>query len=146
MSDSSQGKLKNLENDKELRFSMNPAEFKLSKSYDFASEPWLGKSHPCLSFRSGNLAQLTFVLIFDRDTDDKCQPKLAESFVKDLNQINENTQSVAQVEFVLGSFSFRGYVSQYSLQAYAFDSKADVRGLKIDFTLLSTGEYESGNK
>jgi hypothetical protein len=137
------GKLKNIDGGKELTFSMNPTDFKLSKSYEFLSEPCQGQPAPLIAFKSGGHAHLSFELTFDSDTDKDFKVKDLRSFLDSLNVVHDKNQSVPQLEFNLGSFAFKGYATQVSLHAYRFDGASEIAGAKVAFTLVSTGEYEN---
>ncbi|MEZ4749455.1 MAG: hypothetical protein R3B54_02155 [Bdellovibrionota bacterium] len=125
-----------------LCFSINPTEFVLNRSFDFQLEPQLGQASPMVAFRCGGLTHLSFDLVFDQDADKDCDLKKVEGFLSDLNKINKETRSVAPLEFSMGSFSFKGYMNGYTLQAVRFNEQGDATSLHLSATLISTGEFE----
>jgi hypothetical protein len=144
MAEPTAGKLKNTVTSEELPFSMNPAEYHLSRGFDYAVEPCLGQPAPLVAFRSGHAAELSFHLIFDRDADRNADPKKAIAFVRALGNVDAASQSVPAVEFQFGGFVFRGYPRQLSIAPYRFDAEGNPTGAKIDVSLLSNGDYEHG--
>jgi hypothetical protein len=93
MAEPTAGKLKNTVTNEELPFSMNPAEYHLSRGFDYAVEPCLGQPAPLVAFRSGHAAELSFHLIFDRDADRNADPKKAIAFVRALGNVDAASQS-----------------------------------------------------
>lgn len=136
------GKLSNTETGKELSFSINPTEFVMNRSFEFQLEPQLGQPAPLVAFRCGGLTNLSFDLVFDQDADKDCDLKKVEAFLADLNTINKDTRSVAPLEFTMGSFGFKGYMSAYTLQAVRFNEQGDATSLRLSASLISTGEFE----
>jgi hypothetical protein len=137
------GKLKNLDGGKELKFSLNPSDFKLSKSFEFHSEGCQGQSAPLVSFKSGGHATLSFDLCFDVETDSDCKMKDVRAFLESLNIVHEKNQSVPQLEFGMGTFTFKGYASQATFHALRFNATGEITMAKVSFNLISSGEYEN---
>lgn len=143
MANSVKGKLTNKDGGS-LDFAMNPTDFKLARSFEYQIEPCVGGPVSMISFRTGNVAQLSFSLLFDKDAEPECDLKKVTAFVKSLNKINEGTKSVPLVEFTLGSLTFRGYVATVGYQANRFDHQGEILSARVDFSLLSNGDYENG--
>ena len=140
---SSKGKLTNAVTNESLAFHINPTQYTLSQSFGFHVEPCLGQPAPLVSFRSGEAATLAFQLIFDKDAEKDSDPKKLATFFKNLNKIDEPKKSVAEVVFTYGSFTFRGYVSKYTLTHTRFDAQGAATSATADVVLLSGGGYES---
>ena len=138
------GKLKSLDAGDELGFSINPTDFRLTRNLNFNVEPCLGQAGSVVAFKSGGTTELSFHLVFDSDIDKNFEIRKLDSFLKGLNKINSDTKSVTLVEFVMGQFVFRGFTKAYLYNPCRFDSKGNATSVKIDFTLISNGDYENG--
>jgi hypothetical protein len=90
------------------------------------------------------VTELNFNLVFDSDIDKNFEIKTVDSFLKATNKINKETDSTPIVEFTMGSFTFRGYIKNYSYNPIRFDSKGNTTSIKIGMTILSNGDYENG--
>lgn len=139
------GKLKNTKSGKELTFAINPTHFELSQSYDYSMEPQLAQPCPLVAFRCGGAAILKFGLNFDRDAGlPENGLSQVQSFLSDLNKIDESTASVPVVEFKMGATVFQGYVKQYRYRTTRFDPKGEAMGASLDLELVSNGNLEKG--
>lgn len=137
------GKLTNAVTNETLAFGINPSQYTLSQSFGFNVEPCLGQAAPLVSFKSGELTTLHFQLIFDKDAEKEADPKKLTAFFKALNKIDEPKKSVPEVTFTYGSFTFRGFVSKYTIQHLRFDAQGTPTSASADVTMLSSGGYES---
>jgi len=138
------GKLKNLESNEELVFSMNPTEYSLTRNLNYHVEPCLGQPAPLVSFQNGGTTELAFSLVYDSDVDSHVDLSKVEKFLKNLNKIYAKTKSVSALEFILGNFIFRGFVRSYQYQPRRFDQKGGATSAKVGFSLISNGDYENG--
>jgi len=141
--ETAKGKITNKDSGESLPFSLNPTEVKINRAFDLQSEPCLGSATPVVSFRCGGASQLSFLVRFDKDADNACDPAKVETFLKGLNKIKESTRSAPKVEFQFGSLKFVGFVSQYTSVRHRFDDKGEVTSLSLDISILSTGEFEN---
>ncbi len=138
------GKLTNKDSGDALKFSLNPTDFRLSRNFDFHVEPCLGQNAPMVAFRSGGPSQLSFQLRFDKDVDKDCNMKTVDSFLRGLNKVDETKKSAPHLEFTLGSFRFLGYTTSLSVHTTRFDDHGEATSISIDFSMISSGEYEHG--
>jgi len=138
------GKLTNKDSGEALAFSLNPTEYRLHRQFEVNVESCVGQAAPMVAYRGGGATQLSFSLRYDKDADPKCDPKKIGSFLKGLNKVDEAKKSTPLVEFTMGSFSFVGLVQSVTYLPTRFDDKADVTSAKLDFTLVSNGDYENG--
>ena len=140
---SSKAKLTNVVTNETLALTINPTQYTLSQGFGFNVEPCLGQAAPLVSFKCGELTTLSFQLIFDKDAEKDSDPKKLLEFLKNLNKIDEPKQSVAEVTFTYGVFTFKGFVSKYTVNHTRFDDKGAPTSASADVTMLSTGGYES---
>lgn len=139
------GKITNKDSGDSLPFSIAPIDFKLSRHFDYAVSSCVGQSAPIVGYKAGSAAQLAFQLRFDKDVDKDFNSKDLDGFVKSLNKVDETKKSTPVVEFTMGQFLFKGFVSSYSFSANRFDSKGAITAAALDVTLISNGEFESGS-
>jgi len=137
------GKLTNAVTNESLALAINPSQYSLTQSFGFNVEPCLGQPAPLVSFKSGELTTLSFQLTFDKDAQKEADPKALATFFKNLNKIDEPKKSVPEVTFSYGSFTFKGYVSKYSLNHTRFDDKGAPTSATADVTMISSGGYEN---
>jgi hypothetical protein len=142
----SRGKLTNKDTGEALKFSLNPVDYRLNRKFDFTVQSCLGQSAPVVAFAGGGASQLSFNLRFDTDVDKDGSPENAAKFLKALNKLDETKRSTPVVEFMLGNFTFLGYVTSYGFQATRFDTQGNVVAAGLELTLISTGEYENGGQ
>jgi len=136
-------KLTNAVTNESLALTINPTQYTLAQGFSFNVEPCLGQPAPLVSFKSGEAATLTFQLIFDKDAEKDADPKKLATFFKNLNKIDEPKKSVAEVTFSYGGFSFKGFVSKYTLHHTRFDAQGAATSATADVTMISSGGYES---
>lgn len=137
------GKLTNAVTNETLALTINPTQYTLAQSFGFNVEPCLGQAAPLVSFKSGELTTLTFQLIFDKDAEKESDPKKLATFLKNLNKIDEPKKSVPEVVFTYGTFTFKGFISKYTLQHTRFDAQGTPTNASADVTMLSSGGYEN---
>lgn len=138
------GKLKNRDTGEELAFALNPTEYRLARSLEYTVEPCLGQAAPVVAYRSGGAAELGFELVFDQDAEPRGEVKKVQTFLQNLNKVQAGTKSVPLVEFTLGTFTFRGYVRQYTYRPVRFDAQGNATSARLACTVLSNGDYENG--
>jgi hypothetical protein len=139
------GKMKHIDSGSELVFGINPSQFELSQTFDFALEPRIASPSPLVSFRCGGAATLKFSLVFDRDAgaaEDAI--KKVQRFLQEAHQVDTETQTVSAVDIKLGSMAFRGFIRSYRFTATRFDPKGEPLSARLDMELISDGSYEAG--
>jgi len=141
------GKMKNTKSGKELPFALNPTQYELCQSNDYALETQLAQTHPLVAFRCGGATVLKFSLIFDRDAGvSEDGISTVQAFLSDAGQVDAETSSPSPIEYRMGSFTFQGYLRSYRLLAVRFDPKGEPLCLRLDAELLSDGTFEKGSK
>lgn len=138
------GKLTNKETKEELTFAILPNEYVLNRTFHFEVEPCLGEAHPSVSFQSGGASSLQVSLFYDKDVEPSADPAKVKKFLDGLNQIHTEKRSPAAVQFTLGTFSFTGYLTQFTFHPTRFTTDGQITKLRLDLNLISTGEDEHG--
>jgi hypothetical protein len=128
-----------------LNFLVNPQNFVVRKSFNYDIEPLLGKSESIVNYRSANPSELVVSLSFYNESAkgfsaNSSMCEIALEFLREASTVDPEISSLRMVKFRMGTFTFQGYISNYTYRPSNFSSSGSITRMMVDLSIVSMGK------